>query len=129
MKQFIEAINTLDKRIDELNDLKNTNNYKIREAQEFIEIIQNDNNNNFPNAELDIKKLTDDIEYRENEIWYKEKRLREYESMIIDLYTQIMTENNYITEADAIKSIKYNYVQRSNLLCSLLDKFVGVTTV
>ena len=129
MKQFIEAINTLDKRIDELNDLKNTNNYKIREAQEFIEIIQNDNNNNFPNAELDIKKLTDDIEYWENEIWYKEKRLREYESMIIDLYTQIMTENNYIAEADAIKSIKYNYVQRSNLLCSLLDKFVGVTTV
>lgn len=129
MKRMIEAINTLNNRIDELTDLKNTNNYKIQEAQEFIEIIKQDKHNNFPNKELDIKKLNDDIEYYENEIDYKEKRLQEYENMIIDLYVEIMNNNNCTEEAETINSIKYNYVKRCNLLSCLLDKFAGATIV
>lgn len=128
MKKLIEAINELDKRMDELNDLKNMNNYKIREAEELKTTIQQDTNNNYPNKKTDIQKLEEDIEYYENEIYYKEKKLMQYENMIIDLYIDIMNEYNYHDEAKAIKKIKYNYVKRTDLLCGLLDKFVGVTT-
>ena len=129
MKILINQVNELNHRMDELLDLKNTNQYKIREAEEFIEIIKNNNHNNYPNAQSDIRKLTDDIEYWKNEIEYGEERLTIFEEGVIRIYIRTMKENKTPVSMETIQSIKNDYMVRSNLLCSLLDKYVDVNII